>query len=374
MIGVYQQTFANSRKEHSLYVRVRTKGISLNIPLKFAVQKKYFDSKRKRIKNTHPLSIPFNKRIDEVSAKVYEAFQLYRADIISLEDFNNRLAKKQQRSIKHLLDIYKSEKKPNTFSLYQYSITAYERALNKPIRFSDIMHSNITKAISKWKLEGLSPTSINTYIRHLGILKNDAHKRDYCSSGFTKYNAYTQRVEGLEIKSITSEQFKEAMRKVKTENERKALILYILSLMTRGMYFTDLQTMKPQHDTFTHYRHKTNNRMEIDGLDGLIVKLYDTMKDEVYQLPKYSKIIKRLLGVPFKTARKTYDSYALLNNIDFQVRIHLLGQRDASIKRHYTNFEMKEIRLKIRDANKLILDSFKAIDYANELLMELITP
>ena len=105
MIGVYQQTFANSRKEHSLYVRVRTKGISLNIPLKFAVQKKYFDSKRKRIKNTHPLSIPFNKRIDEVSAKVYEAFQLYRADIISLEDFNNRLAKKQQRSIKHLLDL-----------------------------------------------------------------------------------------------------------------------------------------------------------------------------------------------------------------------------------------------------------------------------
>ena len=35
---------------------------------------------------------------------------------------------------------------------------------------------------------------------------------------------------------------------------------------------------------------------------------------------------------------------------------------------------MKEIRLKIRDANKLIIEDFKAIDYANELLMELIAP
>ena len=368
MIGVYLQTSVNKNKEHSLYVRVRAKGINISIPLKFAVQKKHFNTKRKRVRSSHPLSIPFNKRIDEVSAKIYESLQLYRADIITLEEFNNRLSKRTEKSIPHLMSIYKNEKKPNTYSIYQYSITAYERALNKSIIFSDISHSSITKAISKWKTEGLSPTSMNTYIRHLGILKNDAYKRDYCSTPFTRQNAYNQRVERLEIKSITSEQFKEAMSRVKSENERKALILYLLSLMTRGMYFTDFQNMQPQRDVFTHFRHKTKNEMQIDGLDGLITALYDTIKDEVYQLPKYAKIIKRLLGVPFKTARKTYDSYALLNNVDFQIRIHLLGQRDQSIKRHYTNFEMNAIKQKIRDSNTLILDSFNAKEYAKELI------
>jgi len=368
MIGVYLQTSANRMNEHSLYIRVRSKGLSLSIPLKFSIQKKYFDTKRKRVKSSHPLSIPFNKKIDEVSIKVYEALQLYRADIITLEDFNNRLAKRQQKSIEHLLNIYETEKKHNTYKLYEYSITAYKRALNKTIRFDDIAHSNITKAISIWKAEGLSPTSINTYIRHLGILKNDAYKRDYCSKAFTRHNAYNQRVSSLEIKSITSKQFKEAINKVKSNNERKALILYLLSFCTRGLYFKDLQTMQPQRNGFKHYRHKTNNKMNIDGLEGVIIDLYNTIKPELNNLPKYSKIIKRLLGVPFKTARKTYDSYSLINNIDFQIRIHLLGQRDPSIKRHYTNFEMKAIKLKIYQANRIIIEDFKAIKYAEELL------
>lgn len=368
MIGVYLQTNQNRLKEHSVYIRVRSKAMSLSIPLKFSIKKKDFDNKRKRVKSSHSLYIPFNKKIDEVSAKVYEALQLYRADIISLEDFYIRLSKKQEKSVEHLLAIYKQEKKAGTYIMYEYSIKSYMRALNKSIKFSDISHSNITKAISKWKEEGLSPTSINTYIRHLGILKNDAFRREYCANGLVRYNAYNQRVPALEIKSITSEQFKEAISKIKNEKERKALILYLLSFITRGMYFTDFQAMQPQQGVFTHYRNKTKNKMQIDGLNGVVESLYNVIKDEVYQLPKYGKIIKRILGVPFKSARKTYDSYSLLNNVDYQIRIHLLGQRDASIKRYYTNFEMQEIKTKIKEANKLVIDSFNAVEYASQLL------
>lgn len=64
MIGVYLQTSAYKNNEHSLYVRVRAKGLDLSIPLKFSIQRKYFDTKRKRVRRSHPLSIPFNTRID----------------------------------------------------------------------------------------------------------------------------------------------------------------------------------------------------------------------------------------------------------------------------------------------------------------------
>ena len=110
MIGVYLQTNQNRLKEHSVYIRVRSKAMSLSIPLKFSIKKKDFDNKRKRVKSSHSLYIPFNKKIDEVSAKVYEALQLYRADIISLEDFYIRLSKKQEKSVEHLLAIYKQDK------------------------------------------------------------------------------------------------------------------------------------------------------------------------------------------------------------------------------------------------------------------------
>ena len=111
--------------------------------------------------------------------------------------------------------------------------------------------------------------------------------------------------------------------------------------------------------------------MLIDGLDGLVLTLYNSIDlDELAhsRVRKYQTAIIKLINAPHKSARKTFDSYALLLGTDFQIRLHLLGQRDASIKRYYTNFEMVEIQKKVHSAHRDIVNHFGVGELTNVLL------
>ena len=46
-------------------------------------------------------------------------------------------------------------------------------------------------------------------------------------------------------------------------------------------------------------------------------------------------MIDELLWKPFKTARKTFENYALKLKLSEDIRFKLLGQADPTIKAHY---------------------------------------
>ena len=75
-------------------------------------------------------------------------------------------------------------------------------------------------------------------------------------------------------------------------------------------------------------------------LEGWFFK-YDindtTVHNNVWDV--YQKSIKRLLGKPFKTARKTFESYALKLAISQDIRYKLLGHANPTIKAHYQDWE-----------------------------------
>ena len=82
----------------------------------------------------------------------------------------------------------------------------------------------------------------------------------------------------------------------------------------------------------------------------------------------YQKSIRRLLAKPFKTARKTFESYALKLAISQDIRYKLLGHANPTIKAHYQDWEWYELKQQVDEAHQLVLkeyrveEIYKAID------------
>jgi hypothetical protein len=74
----------------------------------------------------------------------------------------------------------------------------------------------------------------------------------------------------------------------------------------------------------------------------------------------YQKRIKKLLGKPFKTARKTFESYALKLAISQDIRYKLLGHANPTIKAHYQDWEWDELKLQVDEAHLNVLNEYKA--------------
>jgi hypothetical protein len=73
----------------------------------------------------------------------------------------------------------------------------------------------------------------------------------------------------------------------------------------------------------------------------------------------YTKRCRKITGVPFKVARKTFESYALLLDVSAEVRYRLLGHQDRSIKSSYQNWEWDRISAKVDEAHLKVLKEFR---------------
>jgi hypothetical protein len=73
----------------------------------------------------------------------------------------------------------------------------------------------------------------------------------------------------------------------------------------------------------------------------------------------YTKRCRKLVGVPFKVARKTFESYAMLLDVSAEVRYRLLGHQDRSIKSNYQNWEWDRLTEKVDEAHIKILKEFR---------------
>ena len=72
----------------------------------------------------------------------------------------------------------------------------------------------------------------------------------------------------------------------------------------------------------------------------------------------YTKRCKKIMGVSFKAARKTFESYAMLLDISAEVRYRLLGHQDRSIKSFYQNWEWDKMIDKVDEAHLKVLNEF----------------
>ena len=74
-----------------------------------------------------------------------------------------------------------------SFNSYKYSLLAFMKVLGlKSVSFNDLNFSKIDTAVGLWKQNKLSGSSIETYLKHIGVIVNEAYERKLIGEPFKK--------------------------------------------------------------------------------------------------------------------------------------------------------------------------------------------
>lgn len=312
----------------------------------------------------------------------------------------------------------------NSYNTYVGVVKAvYKEAEIDKILLPDLTNEFIGKCVQGWK-KRLSPISVRTYLTHLGKIKNLAYQKGLISEPFIRRDEWNVK-KGSSIKiveTVKTEDFLEAIPRAKDIYDIQSLFFYLLMFCLRGLYQADIVTMHKYANNLDindseagwdkrrfikHERSKSGELMEIKiniypthnliAVLALLVERthkqkinkrtgkpfgkgnYDVIPEKMsdgwifaYDINNatvhknvwdvYQKRIKKLLGKPFKTARKTFESYALKLAISQDIRYKLLGHANPTIKAHYQDWEWDELKIQVDDAHELVLKEYRAED------------
>jgi len=313
----------------------------------------------------------------------------------------------------------------NSYKTYEGVVQAvYKEAGTDKILLADLTNEFIDKCVQGWK-KRLSNSSVRTYLTHLGKIKNLAYQKGLISEPFIRRDEWkVKRGSSIKIvETVKTEDFIEAIPKANDIYDIQALFFYLLMFCLRGLYQADLVTMHKYANNLSidggkgggfegkrfyikHERSKSGELMEIKiniypthNLIAILALLVErTHKQKINKrtgkpfikgnydvTPKagggwifdydlndttvhknvwdvYQKRIKKLLGKPFKTARKTFESYALKLAISQDIRYKLLGHANPTIKAHYQDWEWDELKLQVDEAHELVLKEYRVED------------
>ena len=313
----------------------------------------------------------------------------------------------------------------NSYKTYEGVVQAvYKEAGTDKILLADLTNEFIDKCVQGWK-KRLSNSSVRTYLTHLGKIKNLAYQKGLISEPFIRRDEWkVKRGSSIKIvETVKTEDFIEAIPKANDIYDIQALFFYLLMFCLRGLYQADLVTMHKYANNLSidggkgggfegkrfyikHERSKSGELMEIKiniypthNLIAILALLVErTHKQKINKrtgkpfikgtydvTPKagggwifdydlndttvhknvwdvYQKRIKKLLGKPFKTARKTFESYALKLAISQDIRYKLLGYANPTIKAHYQDWEWDELKQQVDEAHELVLKEYRVED------------
>ena len=309
----------------------------------------------------------------------------------------------------------------NSYNTYEGVVRAVLKELNKEnILLSELSNQTIDGCVRGWK-NRLSKASIRTYLTHIGKIKNEAYNRGLISEPFVRRDDWkVKRGSSIKIvETVKTEDFLNAIPKAKDIYDIQALFFYLLMFCLRGFYQADIVTMHKYSNNLIyndkegwdkrrfikHERSKSGELMEIkiniNPTHTLIAVLailverthspkinkrtnqpfkkgnynvvpksmkegwifaYDLNDTETHKnvWDIYQKRIKSLFGKPFKTARKTFESYALKLQISQDIRYKLLGHANPTIKAHYQDWEWEELKQQVDEAHERVLKEYKA--------------
>lgn len=309
----------------------------------------------------------------------------------------------------------------NSYNTYVGVVNALLKELGKEdIQLVELTNNTIDKCVRGWK-KRVSKSSLKTYLVHLGKIKNEAYNKGLISEPFIRRDEWkVRRGSSITIvETVKTEDFLEAIPKANDIYDIQALFFYLLMFCLRGLYQADIVTMHKYANNLDpfdykegwgkrrfikHERSKNGELMEIKiniypthQLINILALLVErTHKQKINKrtnkpftkgnfnvIPKninegwifaydindttthknvwdvYQKRIKKLLGKPFKTARKTFESYALKLKISQDIRYKLLGHANQTIKAHYQDWEWDELKLQVDEAHELVLKEYR---------------
>ena len=395
--------------------------------LQLKVKPTDWNNRTYQVKGTAVDSIIINRKLTDITNNMNLAWSLFESGSYTWDEFCVKLGGGNAATNENLQGFLETVLKAkydnrNSYNTYDGVVQAvYKEVGSKKILLADLTNEFIDKCVQGWK-KRLSPTSVKTYLTHLGKIKNLAYQKGLISEPFIRRDEWkVKRGSSIKIvETVKTEDFLEAIPKANDIYDIQALFFYLLMFCLRGLYQADIVTMHKYANNLDindseagwdkrrfikHERSKSGELMEIKiniypthsiiAVLALLVERthkqktnkrtgkpfkkggYNVMPEKMsdgwifaYDINDtlihknvwdvYQKRIKKLLGKPFKTARKTFESYALKLAISQDIRYKLLGHANPTIKAHYQDWEWDELKLQVDEAHLNVLNEYKA--------------
>ena len=356
-------------------------------------------------KGTALNSIIINRKLIEITNNMNLAWSLFENDSYTWDELCRRLnGGSPEEGVEGFIeDVLKPRMKLTTYQSYKYSYKALLKVLDvSTMSFKELNYDAIDKAVMIWKNQEKSPSSIETYLKHLGVIINEANDRGIVNYRFEKKKKWRVKKHTKVVESATTEQLFDSIKNVNNIYDFQAFAFWLLMFCMRGLYPRDIIKMhlhelvneseQDEKRYVKHKRSKTGEPMNIlyscepteqiinslqcsitythlkrsSGYPDVYPKGWHTLmmfeyKEEEHKnvWDVYTKRCRKIIGVPFKVARKTFESYALLLDVSAEVRYRLLGHQDRSIKSSYQNWEWDRISAKVDEAHLKVLKEFR---------------
>lgn len=329
---------------------------------------------------------------------------------------------------RYIESVIKDSRSSQTYSDYRSALKAFKKHLEIPketeVSFSEYGSYELLDKFKRQASKKIANATINSYFAKIRAVLNDAYEKNYIYEKFTlKRGLRLPARASNSVQTITPEEFEEAINKASDIFEVQSLALYLLMFGLRGMYNSDIVALKdaeyknndfnkkdPYQNIFNdgnkyiiHRRVKTKNRsnddliIRIDYMIPLLIyntkilfeithkgegvlssnplALFDydlnnlTIHKRIWG--RYQKRIIQVLGYNFKTARKTYNTFATELEVSNPVRDILLGHSPSSVnEKHYINRKTVKISEKVQEAHTEILEDFRFYDLAKNLYVK----
>ena len=425
-VGLYLKG-VNKDGRSPIFLLAKKGGKHFKKSLQLKVKPTDWNNRTYQVKGTAVDSIIINRKLTDITNNMNLAWSLFESGSYTWDELCVKLGGGNAATNENLQGFLETVLKAkydnrNSYNTYDGVVQAvYKEVGSKKILLADLTNEFIDKCVQGWK-KRLSPTSVRTYLTHIGKIKNLAYQKGLISEPFIRRDEWKVK-KGSSIKiieTVKTADFFEAIPKANDIYDIQALFFYLLMFCLRGLYQADIVTMHKYSNNLDitdseagwdkrrfikHERSKSGELMEIKiniypthsiiAILALLVERthkqktnkrtgkpfkkggYNVMPEKMsdgwifaYDINDtlihknvwdvYQKRIKKLLGKPFKTARKTFESYALKLKISQDIRYKLLGYANPTIKAHYQDWEWDELKLQVDEAHLNVLNEYKA--------------
>ena len=425
-VGLYLKG-VNKDGRSPIFLLAKKGGKHFKKSLQLKVKPTDWNNRTYQVKGTAVDSIIINRKLTDITNNMNLAWSLFESGSYTWDEFCVKLGGGNAATNENLQGFLETVLKAkydnrNSYNTYDGVVQAvYKEVGSKKILLADLTNEFIDKCVQGWK-KRLSPTSVRTYLTHIGKIKNLAYQKGLISEPFIRRDEWKVK-KGSSIKiieTVKTADFFEAIPKANDIYDIQALFFYLLMFCLRGLYQADIVTMHKYANNLDindseagwdkrrfikHERSKSGELIEIKiniypthsiiAVLALLVERthkqktnkrtgkpfkkggYNVMPEKMsdgwifaYDINDtlihknvwdvYQKRIKKLLGKPFKTARKTFESYALKLKISQDIRYKLLGHANPTIKAHYQDWEWDELKLQVDEAHLNVLNEYKA--------------
>ena len=416
-VGLYLKP-ANKDGKSLIYLRAKKGDKYFIKTTSIKVKPSDWDKRTLQVSAAVDNSIFINEKLDELYTPFKKGWNFFESGNYTWDEMVAYLGGNSNTK-EDLISFIESTIKPKvsdeSYRTYKSAYGSVLKALNKDsLNFKDLSEDLIDQVFAVWK-NNLRSQSIKTNLYHFGEIINEANKKRLTPYKYIKEKKWRKKKEKLNAKGqpyVEIAKWKDVEKAIsKCENlmHIEAVGFWLLMFGMRGLYPTDLCSIHeyewtqyidhPKHENsvvLNFSRHKTNELMWIKyeypfndlqrklrgylelthgykinkktGKEFLNTKEYTLSEKEStgwffksYNKDKWNTLSKncRKVGLsPFKTARKSFETYALQLQISADIRYKLLGHATEVVKQNYQNWQWDKLQDQIHDAHELVLANF----------------